>query len=236
MSHQVVRARPPIQVWGLRLLMLTAVVAGGWGLFEYGRYQGGYDAGAAQERALAHQQQVQQMEQDNTRLRERLAIVQRSTQIEKRAYQELKGEVNALQEEILELKQELAFYRGIVSPGDVKKGLTLQRFELAPGSNERSYRYKMMLTQVLNNSNVAYGNIAVSIIGLQGDEEQELNLEQVSELDGELRFRFRYFQSFEGELFLPEDFIPSKVKLVVKPSSRKHNKLTETVDWMVQES
>ncbi|MGM0594683.1 MAG: DUF6776 family protein [Pseudomonadota bacterium] len=236
MSHEIVRARPPWQRWLVRLLILLSVIAGAWALYQYGRYQGGYDAQQVDEQLQAQRQQLEQMEVENSRLRAQQAILERSAQIEQKAYNELEGEISGLQDEMLELKQELAFYRGIVSPEDAKKGLNLQRFELTPGSTGRSYYYKLVLTQVLNNGEVTYGNVAVSIIGTQEGEEQELKLEQISERESEPGFRFRYFQAFEGELFLPEGFKPSKVKLVVKPRSKKHKQLTETIDWVVQES
>lgn len=236
MSHRVVRARPQWQVYLIRAATVLVVLLVAWGLYEYGRHRAGYDVLAVHEQQRQSRQQMQELEHETTRLREQKAILERSSQIEQEAYKQLEGTVNGLQDEILELKEELAFYRGIVSPGDAKKGLNLQSFGLAPTREDRTYHFKMVLTQVLSNGNYAYGNIAFSIEGREGEEDKEYTLAQLSDNDKELRFRFKYFQAFEGDISLPEGFIPSKVNLVVKPRSRKHKQLTESIDWTVQES
>lgn len=232
MSHHIIKARPRRQVHLIWLAAAVVLVLVAWGLYEYGRYQAGYDILAARE----HAQQQKELEGRVDGLREQKAILERSRQIEQEAYKELQGTVNSLQDEILELKEELAFYRGIVSPSGDNKGLNLQSFELMPGRNGRSAHFKMVLTQVLSNGNVAYGNIALSVVGIQKGVEKEYTLAQLSDTTKELQFRFKYFQAFEGDISLPEGFIPSKVNLVVKPRSRRHKQLKESIDWMVQES
>jgi len=215
------------------VLLLLLVV---WGMFEYGRHQGGYDVLAAYDERQGLQQELDGRAQEITQLREQIAVLERSSQIEQEAYKQLEGTVNGLQDEILELKGELAFYRGIVSPGNAKAGLTLQTFEISPTLVNGQYHYKLVLTQVLSNGVVAYGNISFSVEGSQEGQAKEYTLAQLSDNNKELRFRFKYFQSFEGDLVLPEGFLPSKVNLVVKPRSRKHKQLTESINWMVQEN
>ncbi len=236
MSHRVVRARPRWQLLSIQLGSALAVILTAWGMYEYGRHDGGFDVVAAYDARQQLQQKLDGSYQDNAKLREQMAVLERSSQIEQEAYKQLEGTVNGLQDEILELKEELAFYRGIVSPGDAQAGLNLQTFELTPTLIERKYHYKLVLTQVLSTGVVAYGNISFSVEGSQEGQPMEYTLAQLSDLNKELRFRFKYFQAFEGDLVLPEGFIPSKVNLVVKPRSRKHKQLTESINWMIQEN
>ncbi len=237
MTHLVVRARPRWQVLSMQFGAALAVILVAWGMYEYGRHEGGFDVVAAFEQKQQLQLQLDGSHQENTQLREQMAVLERSSQIEQEAYKQLEGTVNGLQDEILELKEELAFYRGIVSPGDAQQaGLNLQSFELTPTLIERKFHYKLVLTQVLSNGVVAYGNISFSVEGSQEGQPMEYTLAQLSSNDKELRFRFKYFQSFEGDLTLPDGFIPSKVNLVVKPRSQKHKQLTESINWMIQEN
>ncbi len=236
MSHRVVRARPRWQLLSIQIGSALAVILIAWGMYEYGRHDGGYDVIAAFEKRQQLQGKLDDSYQENAQLREQMAVLERSSQIEQEAYKQLESTVNGLQDEILELKEELAFYRGIVSPGDARTGLNLQTFELTPTLIERKYHYKLVLTQVLSNGVVAYGNISFSVEGSQEGEPKEYTLAQLSDINQELRFRFKYFQSFEGDVSLPEGFIPSKVNLVVKPRSRKHKQLTEAINWMIQEN
>lgn len=235
MSHHIVRARPRWQSLLIRASMVFLALLIAWGLYEYGRYRAGFDLLAANEQKLEQQRQVDELRDENTRLREQRAILERSGGVEQEAYKQLQSTVGGLQDELLELKEELAFYRGIISPEDASKGLKLQSFTLSPGRGKGHYGYKMVLTQVLNNGTVAYGNIAMTVSGSENGEEREYTLAQLGEDSDPLQFRFKYFQSFEGDITLPEGFIPSKVNLVVKPRSRTHKQLSESINWMVQE-
>jgi hypothetical protein len=183
------------------------------------------------------QGQIAELEQQHSALREQSAVLERSGQIERQAYKQLEGAVTGLQDEILELKGELAFYRGIVSPDDASKGLNLQNFELSSGPLSRQYHYKVVLTQVLNNGNVVRGNMRFEVAGLEQGEQKSYSLEQLSDSkdkDG-LEFKFKYFQIIEGDLMLPEGFEPIKVNLMVTPKSSTHKKLTQAFDWVVGE-
>lgn len=236
MSHQIVKSRSRQQVLLLRLLLAVLVLLLIWGFHEYGRYRAGYNLLAVSEQKQAQQQRIAELEAQVTQLREQKAILERGAGVEQEAYKQLQGTVSGLQDELLELKEELAFYRGIVSPEDASKGLKLQSFVLNPGREQDSYRYKMVLTQVLSNGTVAYGNIQVSVSGTEDGEAREYTLAQLSDEGENLQFRFKYFQSFEGEFALPQGFVPSKVNLDIKPRSRSHKQLSESIEWMVQES
>ena len=54
-----------------------------------------------------------------------------------------------MQDELLELRKELDFYRGIVSPGDREPGLRIQRFQLEPDTETGRVFYSLTLTQVI---------------------------------------------------------------------------------------
>ena len=236
MSHLVVKARP---VWHTRLLkagVLLVTLLSAWGLFEVGRYRSGFDIIAAQELQGEYDTQVAALAMETSQLREQKAILERSAQIEQEAYKQLETTVTGLQDEILELKGELAFYRGIVSPSDDAQGLDIQSFELANRGVGRTFRYKLVLTQILNNNTVASGTVAFAVGGLENGEAREYLLQQLSGQEGELRFRFKYFQILEGELDLPDGFSPSKVTITVKPRTKSHKRQSQSYDWAVQES
>lgn len=204
--------------------------------FETGRFRAGYDTLAVADNLALLHGQIDGLEQRNSALREQKAILERSGQIERQAYKQLEGTVTGLQDEILELKEELAFYRGIVSPTDASKGLKLQNFELTKGTDPRQYHYKVVLTQVLNNGSVARGSLQFEVAGLSGGVQQSYTLEQISDSKGEPAFKFKYFQILEGNFILPEGFEPIKVNLTVKAKSKAHNNLTQAFDWVVTEN
>ena len=238
MSHLVVKRR---SAWHSRASVAGITLLGilmAWGTYEFGRYRAGFDTLAASEAIEVLQGQISKLEQKHGDLREQNAVLERSGQIERQAYKQLEGAVTGLQDEILELKEELAFYRGIVSPTDATKGLKLQDFELSSGAQERQYHFKVVLTQVLNNGTVARGNMQFEVEGLHKGELKRYTLKQISDISESNgpAFRYKYFQILEGDFVLPEGFEPIKVNLTVKPKSKAHKKLTQAFDWVVGEN
>ena len=234
MSLVVKQHRP----WITRLLWLLAGVAiliAGWSLFDYGRFLAGYNSAEMGQEKEALQHIKVELEEQIDELREKKALLERAAQIERESYNEQDATLKVLQAEILELKGELAFYRGIVSPKDASSGLQLQSFKIEPNGTGPSYRYKLVLTQVLKNDRVATGKLVFFIDGLRGEEPVTLELKDVDEKHvKELRYRFKYFQNMKGDMTLPEGFIPSRVTAKIIPSNKKRNAIEKTIEWYLQ--
>ncbi len=229
-SSLVVRPYRPWRLWvvllGLPLLLAgVAKVA-----FEYGVVQAGHDLASLETREVELKARIADLEALGARLREEKVMLERSAQVDRRAHEEVRGNLDTLQDEISELREELAFYRSIVSPGDVKPGLRVQDFLLFPGG-ESLYRYRLVLTQVLNNERFAEGRVALTMEGFQGGEARRIDF---SELGGgrDLRFRFKYFQNIEGDIRLPEGFVPSRIVVeVTQRVKKKAETIERTFDW-----
>jgi hypothetical protein len=233
----VVKSHRP---WVSRMLWLLGILAlliAGWSLFDYGRYLAGYDSAEVEHERGVLLDLKMELEHEIDQLREEKALLERASQIERQAYAELDATLKVLQEEILELKEELAFYRGIVSPRDASSGLQLQTFKIEPNGQSNNYRYKVVLTQVLKNDRLAKGRVNLFIDGLQnGVEPVTLELKDVSEKQiKELSYRFKYFQSLDGDLKLPAQFKPLRITLQITPSSRKQGAIEKTIEWTRQE-
>lgn len=229
----------PYRPWLTRMLVGLAIIAlivGGWTLFDYGRYLAGYDrAESADQRdmLLAARGKLEHNVDD---LREQKALLERAAQIEREAYSELDTTLKELQGEILELKEELAFYRGIVSPKDASSGLHLQRFKVEANGKSRHYRYKLVLTQVLKNDRMVTGKVRLSIDGLMRNQPRTLTLKSLSEKRvTALGYRFKYFQKLEGNLSLPKGFTPFRIHVQIIPRNRKYNSIEKTINWSGQE-
>ena len=238
MSRMVVKPHNPARVALLTLGVATVLALAGWGVFEYGAYKAGYDYRSAKARAAELQDEKSALEKVIAGLREEKALLERSREVEQQAAEELNGTIAGLQDEISELKSELAFYRGIVSPKETAGGLRIQRFDVKPNGVARGYRYKLVLTQVLKNGTVARGNASVQIEGTRDGELARLSLADLGlgGKDGKLNFRFRYFQDFEGNFVLPEGFVPNRLTVEVDPRSRGHRDFEKVFDWSAEES
>ena len=229
----VVRAHRPWKTRALLIVGLVSLCLLGWALFEFGRDSAGYDSHDATQAQQSLEDLVGDLNDEIKKLREQKAILERDAAIERTAYHELDGSLKLLQTEILELKEELSFYRGIVSPNDAVHGLYLQRFRIEPNGKTRGYRYRVILTQVLKNDRTARGLVQISVEGILNGEAKVLHLKHVTEKSvKELSYRFKYFQNLEGDIQLPDNFKPQRITVTVIPKGRRNQETIEkTFDW-----
>ncbi|MFP4611538.1 MAG: DUF6776 family protein [Thiohalophilus sp.] len=232
----VVKPHHPWKTRALWLLMALLMLAGGYTLFDYGRYLAGYDSDEASRVKKELLQVKKRLEGEIDVLRQEKAQLQRARQIERQAYEDLDSTIKNLQSEILELKEELAFYRGIVSPREASTGLQLQKFGLEPHGPNGRFRYRVVLTQVLGNDRLARGRVQLELEGIQEGESRSLTLKDVTEDSAnELRYRFKYFQKLEGDIRLPENFSLLRATLRILPRGSERNSIEKTIDWSIEE-
>jgi len=171
------------------------------------------------------------LKQRESELEAQVALLQRGRQIDGIATEEAKLQIRELQQEMLELGEEIAFYRGIVAPNEAKTGLRIQRFELLPLTEDKLFHYRLVLTQVLKNNQVTQGGVEVTLQGVEQGMPKDYQLEDVvAQPFKDLKFRFKYFQKFEGDILLPESFVPHSVEVRVKPAKAR-NPIVESFDW-----
>jgi len=225
-SHHPWRARVKL---GAAVAILLVVI---WGMFEYGHSRAGFDNQALLDERAALREQLAGAEQRNRTLSQRNAALVRASQVDKQAYGEVEASLRQLQDELLELKEEVAFYRGIVSPAETASGLNVADFRVTGIGTGREYRFKLVLTQVKSNSRVVKGYARVAFEGVRDGAQVELGMKELSggTLDN-LKLRFKYFQNIEGELVLPEGFVPSRVLVEVVPRGKGWTRLKKTFDW-----
>ncbi|GMR08398.1 MAG: hypothetical protein BMS9Abin26_1403 [Gammaproteobacteria bacterium] len=225
----VVTSRNP---WLEKLMVVVVIIlliASSWFFFHRGRDQAGYDFESLGRRHAQLERQLYELKVENKALSEQKVILERSKQIQQQGELEVKNSLIELQDEILELKEEVAFYRSIVSPNESSKGLRIQSFDLTNNNTERSYRYKLVLTQVMKNNRVTSGKIDMQVEGLLYGEHKLISLSKLGTSKKQnLSFRFKYFQNLEDDVLLPEGFVPLRVLLRITSPLVK---LEKTFEW-----
>ncbi len=228
----VVKAHRPWKVrvfWSLGILLLVAAI---YAAFDYGRFVAKFDSSDAQRREEAYIQSAEELVEQIETLREEKAVLERAQQIERKAYNELDTTLKTLQTEILDLKEELAFYLGIVSPRDASRGLRLENMKIDKLGDGGHYRYKVVLTQVLKNDKLARGKVILRFEGLKNGQSVTLSLGQIDKQHkGDLNYKFKYYQNLNGEVIIPADFIPKRVHAKVYPVGRNDDVIEKTFAW-----
>lgn len=221
-------AKRPLLAAGLLILLSAAA----WGVYELGLYQGGIKRVEVARERDALQQRIDELTLASQQQREQMTMARRGNEIDQAAYKEVRDNLKSLQEEILELREEVEFYRGIVSPVERQVGLNIQNFKLFPAGEDRLYHFELVLTQVLKNDRTATGTVNFVVRGVQAGEPKELRFKDISPNNSiKNNFRFRYFQKTEGDIRLPVDFVPRTVTIEIMPVKRKV--VSKTFDWLV---
>jgi len=169
----------------------------------------------------------------NANLQERLTVQERTQAIDKQSYKDVRKDLKQLQEEILELREEVEFYRGIVSPTERQAGLNIQTFKLQQGGEAGLYHFELVMSQVLKNDRYVTGVVKLYLQGAKQGEPLTLNFSDISPNDSVGRnFKFRYFQRMEGDIRLPEDFVPRNVMVEMAPRGRKQ--ISQSFSWQIE--
>lgn len=221
------------QYWVLRAGALIAVLVAGYLTFEFGRIQAGYNLVDAAADRKAYEQTIEGLEQRITELREEIALLETHRDIDRNAYDKVEASLHDLQRKIQEQREAIAFYRGIISPADGGHGLRVQDLKVVKGKDERAYHVSLVLVQVMQHDRNVRGDVAFSIEGAQDGAAATYTLEQLvpEDQDSDWPFSFRYFQTFERELILPDGFTPEKVNVEVRSRTKSVASVEQSFVW-----
>lgn len=227
--HIQIHKRRPRRGMGI-VLTIAALATVALVMYRVGYYEAVGKEGELYQTNDDLQQQVQQLAQENADLKASATLLQRTQQVEAEASAQVQGRLRDLQAEILELQEEITFYRGILAPSEATTGLQIQHFEIIPLAETGMVRYQLVLTQVLKDDTLSRGEVDIEIQGILEGRPKLLTVSDLPEQKlGPLKFAFKYFQKFEGDLLLPPGFMPHSIEVNVRPTSGRSIK--ESFKW-----
>jgi hypothetical protein len=170
-------------------------------------------------------------------LRSEVAIAGRSNLVDQRATEEVQSTVSSLRERIMQLEQDVSFYRQVMSPDSDELGIIIAEFDVTPIDGAGRYHYKAVFRQAGAGDRVLEGKVQVDIAGRIDEQRQVLSLATIlpegRTFDPALNFR--YFQNLEGEFILPEGFVPEQVEVKAESSKPTAIKVEKIFSWSVVE-
>jgi hypothetical protein len=237
----VVRQHSPLL---LRISAVAAVVALlviGWGVYQWGRHSVGVDYAEAVAQRKVLRDQLAKTRSDLDELRDRSARLETARRIDEQATKGVRKSLKDLQQENLDLREELQFYRAIVSPSLVKSGIRIENFKLDQGSEARHYHYKLTLIhmqEVKHRRQLGRGTVHIAVEGTQGGAPKRLSLADIGlPKNSGIRYSFKYFKHFEGDMILPKGFVPRTVVIRAVPrDGGTAHAVEETFDWPIPAS
>jgi hypothetical protein len=201
--------------------------------FELGQYQSGYSLLDQRRTRATLQERLTAERGVSDELRRQLAIAETAGEIDRATYSQVESTLGELQTKIQAQEEELAFYRGIVSPQDGVAGLRIQSLEVLPSDGEGRYLLRLLLVQAIVHSRRVSGAVKLQLEGMQDGQTVSFDAAELA-VPGEpydMAYEFRYFQGLETELALPGSFEPQRVAVEIWPSEARAERINQTFDW-----
>ncbi len=217
----VARLHRPVRnaaVLGIAAVLLALLL---WWLLDY-VYWGAFDHRNWSGRERAYLSALaEQTAQENEKLREQVAFIERTIAIDRQTAREVQELVGQLQQQVFELTQENDFYRGILATRKLEQGLRIQGARVEDALGAGRYKFRLVLTHAVKDDRSATGEISIALQGNTSGVAVRLEAAELLGLDGkELKFDFKYFQRLEGTFTLPDGFVPRELLVIARETGR----------------
>jgi hypothetical protein len=215
--------------WAIFLLMVLFV----WLAFDLGRRQAGFNSSETRQQIAALQHEVENLTRRNNSLHREKSKLVLDNSIDNDASSEVKRSLATSQTQITEMKEELLFYRNIVSPRKSTRAVVINKVVLT-AETASQYKYKVVLIQDGRHNRAVRGSVEISLEGEQTDGQivrLDLPTISVKKVKKQQKFGFKYFQNFEGVIRIPEDFVPISLYVRAIPKTSKVPRVEKTFPW-----
>ena len=225
-----------------RRFVLVCLLVLSIGASAIGSFMFGYsNTLRSQQSEQATQQELSEQligaETENSELRRQVAILDRSSVMDQRATEEVQTTIIGLRDRVAQLEQDIVYYRQVVSAETEDTGLIISQLDIDATRESNRYRYKLVLRQQDADGDTSLiGHVNINLVGSQGEEQQILSLRDLSAEQDQLniRLRFKYFQNIEGELVLPESFVPDRLQVAAVSMEPVEKSVNQNFSWVVE--
>jgi hypothetical protein len=202
-------------------------------IYEFGRIQANYNIVDAGRERQEFVDRITGLGTEIAALKQDVAQLETNRDIDRSAYKDVETSLISLQSKIQEQTNEIAFYRGIVSPADGVAGLRVQDLRLTRADTERAYMIRLVLVQSLKHDRTVSGDVGLIVEGVQDGNDVSYPYSQLlgEESDSSWPFKFRYFQDFDREIILPDGFTPENIKIEVRSKTRSISSIEQSYSW-----
>jgi multidrug efflux pump subunit AcrA (membrane-fusion protein) len=207
--------------WYWRALAMIAILTISLALAEWiydaGRRIAGFDSNESVREIQSLRNYVMELDSELTKLRSVAGSGESSLQIERATQKQLSRQVKSLESENEALKQDLAFFEGLMPASGLGEevGVKIDRLRIEADSKSGEYRYRML---VVNNG----GRQAKEIKGLlqllvkvqRGGKDAMITIPSDTDPNPQrFRIEIRHFHRLEGVFSIPDDAVIKGVEV-----------------------
>jgi len=236
-ARMVVQPYRPWRKFFLTLLVIVVVAGAGAGGYFYADFYSLRDQFTAQTDNQQRSQEFAQLAQENADLRRQLALLDRSTVMDKRVNEEIQHTIASLRERNAQLEQDVIFYRNVMDDDGERSGLIIGQLDVEKTIAPNRFRYKLVVGQQdSGNDTYLNGHVNVNLVGTRNGEEVAIPLNEVSDSEDQtdIKLRFKYFQNIEGELEIPEGFNPDHINIAAQSTAPTESSINRNFSWVVE--
>ena len=223
--------------WPLRVMVVGVLVAAGlllgqW-VFETGLRLAGFEKGRAQDQLTELRAKVRLLDQENVTLKSEKFRTMQGIEIEQTTNKDLAKSLQSIQEEIVTLREDNAFFRNLLSPDQGPEPISIYHFKLEHNplvSGE--YRYRLLLLKTGKREQEFVGSVQFLVTGEQaGKKVVSMQPQAIGtpEKPQAINVKFKYYQRLEGTIQLPAGLTAKSVQVRVFELGNPRPKWTRNV-------
>jgi len=234
-SNLVVRRHAPLRGVLLGGATLCLGLFALYIVYELGRFNAGYDRLAVAQQRAEYEVAIEKLEKSNRELRTRIAELDTMRVGRTQERTELSRTIGELQAQVARQTQELAFYRGVVTQGEVPSGMKIQQLRISATDKADHFHVHMTMEQSVRPDDTVTGTVSLQIDGESQGGSAHLDYAALTgSSQNEQSFSFRYFQNFDQDVVVPTGFHPLRLTVEVRSARKGVTPLTQTFLWRVE--
>lgn len=214
---------------GISIVAAVSLAMAAW-MYDAGRRFAGFDQSEIQDELAQLRSTVTRMEGETEKLRAVSNAADARVKIEQSAQQQISAQVRQLEAENTRLKEDLAFFEGLM-PGERRsEPVSIHRLKVDPGQLSGEYRYRLLLMQGGRRDKEFQGTLQI-LLDLQDKGRSDIIPATGSDLaDGGVRkINFKFFRRLEGSFRVPPSSKVRAVQVKVFENGNSEARVTQSV-------
>lgn len=222
-------------VWYWRIPLILVMMAGGLGLawwtYDAGMRFAGFERGATTDELHELREKVLVLEHENSVMRSQIAQSDRKMQIEQATQSDLAHSVKGLEDENAHLKEDIAFFRKLMSSDKNDNGLSVYRLKVDNSVLPGEYRYQLLLLQGGQREREFQGKVQLLVNFQLDGKKMLLALPSVNGKDAQnYNLNFKFYQRLEGTFQVMPRAQVKNIQVRVFENGSQQPKLMQTVN------
>ncbi len=172
--------------------------------------------------------EVQKLSQENTRLHSQSIHVERQQQVTQVAQTDLAKDMTLLQEENVQLKEDLEFYKSILEDSAGVAAVKIHSIKITHGTRAGDYNFRILLIQSGKHDKSVQGNLKLQLVGTQDGKPTVIPITESTGDRGSFKINFKYYQPVEGSFTVPANLSASEMQARLFQFGSSEPKLTQS--------